>query len=107
MLKEENMSCSQHGDFSSGKILPNAHSSEFILLVKPVKLCMSNFKIIQPWAQTSHSAVFPVFCRIEDLPPPKKLTPELTSMVLFTGFEPMQVQQYIKVTFRLISCELH
>lgn len=54
-----------------------------------------------------YSAVFHVFCRIEDLPPPtKKLTPELTPMVLFTGFEPMQVQQYIKVTFALTSCKL-
>ncbi|XP_060271204.1 PAX-interacting protein 1 isoform X3 [Ovis aries] len=35
--------------------------------------------------------------RIEDIPPPtKKLTPELTPFVLFTGFEPLQVQQYIK-----------
>jgi len=70
---------------------------------------LSGFKIIiQLWDQTSHSAVFHVFCRIEDLPPPtKKLTPELTPLVLFTGFEPMQVQQYIKVTFMLISCELH
>lgn len=64
--------------------------------------------LIQFWAQTSHSAVFHVFCRIEDLPPPtKKLTPELTPMVLFTGFEPMQVQQYIKVTFMIMSCEIH
>ncbi|KAM7123535.1 LOW QUALITY PROTEIN: PAX-interacting protein 1 [Ciconia maguari] len=40
--------------------------------------------------------------RIEDLPPPtKKLTPELTPMVLFTGFEPMQVQQYIKKLYIL------
>lgn len=38
--------------------------------------------------------------RIEDLPTPtKKLTPELTPLVLFTGFEPGQVQQYIKVKF--------
>lgn len=37
-------------------------------------------------------------CRIEDLPAPtKKLTPELTPVVLFTGFEPTQVHQYIKV----------
>lgn len=39
-------------------------------------------------------------CRIEDLPTPtKKLTPELTPVVLFTGFEPTQVHQYIKVQF--------
>lgn len=38
-------------------------------------------------------------CRIEDIPPPtKKLSPELTPSVLFTGFEPVQVQQYVKVT---------
>ncbi|CAI9160913.1 unnamed protein product [Rangifer tarandus platyrhynchus] len=40
--------------------------------------------------------------RIEDIPPPtKKLTPELTPFVLFTGFEPVQVQQYIKKLYIL------
>ncbi|XP_037372197.1 PAX-interacting protein 1 [Talpa occidentalis] len=40
--------------------------------------------------------------RIEDIPPPtKKLTPELTPFVLFTGFEPAQVQQYVKKLYIL------
>uniref|UniRef100_A0A480QU99 PAX-interacting protein 1 n=1 Tax=Sus scrofa TaxID=9823 RepID=A0A480QU99_PIG len=40
--------------------------------------------------------------RIEDVPPPtKKLTPELTPFVLFTGFEPLQVQQYTKKLYIL------
>ncbi|ELK19064.1 PAX-interacting protein 1, partial [Pteropus alecto] len=40
--------------------------------------------------------------RIEDIPPPtKKLTPELTPSVLFTGFEPIQVQQYVKKLYIL------
>lgn len=40
--------------------------------------------------------------RIEDIPPPtKKLSPELTPLVLFTGFEPTQVQQYIKKLYIL------
>lgn len=40
--------------------------------------------------------------RMEDIPPPtKKLTPELTPFVLFTGFEPLQVQQYIKKLYIL------
>lgn len=40
--------------------------------------------------------------RIEDLPAPtKKLTPELTPVVLFTGFEPSQVHQYIKKLYIL------
>ncbi|XP_020371789.2 PAX-interacting protein 1 [Rhincodon typus] len=40
--------------------------------------------------------------RIEDLPPPsKKLPPESTPAVLFTGFEPVQVQQYIKKLYVL------
>ncbi|XP_078088301.1 PAX-interacting protein 1 isoform X2 [Mustelus asterias] len=40
--------------------------------------------------------------RIEDLPPPsKKLPPESTPAVLFTGFEPAQVQQYIKKLYVL------
>lgn len=76
-----------------------------IPLVKVARVSLSSFIIIivQLRAQTQ-SGVFYVFCRIEDLPPPtKKLTPELTPLVLFTGFEPMQVQQYIKVTFMIIS----
>lgn len=44
-------------------------------------------------------------CRIEDIPPPtKKLAPELAPAVLFTGFEPAQVQQYVKVTVRPVPC---
>ncbi|XP_072110162.1 PAX-interacting protein 1 isoform X1 [Mobula birostris] len=40
--------------------------------------------------------------RIEDLPPPsKKLPPESTPVVLFTGFEPAQVQLYIKKLYVL------
>ncbi|XP_036086508.1 PAX-interacting protein 1 isoform X1 [Rousettus aegyptiacus] len=40
--------------------------------------------------------------RIEDIPPPtKKLSPELTPSVLFTGFEPVQVQQYVKKLYIL------
>ncbi|XP_063159441.1 PAX-interacting protein 1 [Candoia aspera] len=40
--------------------------------------------------------------RIEDVPTPtKKLTPELTPVVLFTGFEPTQVHQYIKKLYIL------
>lgn len=35
--------------------------------------------------------------------PTKKLPPESTPQVLFTGFEPTQVQQYTKVTFDFIS----
>lgn len=39
------------------------------------------------------------FCRLEELPTPtKKLPPESTPYVLFTGFEPLQAQQYIKVS---------
>ncbi|XP_060052841.1 PAX-interacting protein 1 isoform X2 [Erinaceus europaeus] len=40
--------------------------------------------------------------RLEDIPPPtKKLSPELTPLVLFTGFEPPRVQQYIKKLYVL------
>ncbi|XP_066093386.1 PAX-interacting protein 1 isoform X2 [Saccopteryx bilineata] len=40
--------------------------------------------------------------RIEDIPPPtKKLVPELTPSVLFTGFEHAQVQQYVKKLYIL------
>ncbi|KAG8441313.1 hypothetical protein GDO86_003110 [Hymenochirus boettgeri] len=47
-------------------------------------------------------AVQPKRPRIEDLPPPsKKLSPEQTPHVMFTGFDPLQVQQYIKKLYIL------
>ncbi|KAG9476412.1 hypothetical protein GDO78_003128 [Eleutherodactylus coqui] len=40
--------------------------------------------------------------RIEDLPPPtKKLSPNETPHVMFTGFDPSQVQQYVKKLYIL------
>lgn len=37
-------------------------------------------------------------CRLEEIQSPnKKLPPESTPQVMFTGFEPTQVQQYTKV----------
>lgn len=38
--------------------------------------------------------------------PSKKLPPESTPQVMFTGFEPTQAQQYTKVTFDFISTRL-
>ncbi|CAH2282019.1 PAX-interacting 1 [Pelobates cultripes] len=47
-------------------------------------------------------AVQPKRARIEDLPPPtKKLSPDLTPHVMFTGFDPQQGQQYIKKLYIL------
>ncbi|KAE8595680.1 hypothetical protein XENTR_v10015841 [Xenopus tropicalis] len=47
-------------------------------------------------------AVQPKRPRIEDIPPPtKKLSPDLTPHVMFTGFDPLQVQQYIKKLYIL------
>ncbi|MGH0154568.1 UNVERIFIED_CONTAM: hypothetical protein FKN15_030603 [Acipenser sinensis] len=43
----------------------------------------------------------PRLYRVEDLPlPSKKLPPESTPAMLFTGFEPAQVQQYAKVAMQ-------
>nr|DBA25080.1 TPA: hypothetical protein GDO54_012651 [Pyxicephalus adspersus] len=47
-------------------------------------------------------AVQPKRPRIEDLPPPtKKLSPDITPHVMFTGFDPTQVQQYVKKLYIL------
>lgn len=47
-------------------------------------------------------AVQPKRPRIEDLPPPtKKLSPDMTPHVLFTGFDPTQAQQYVKKLYIL------
>ncbi|XP_069814980.1 PAX-interacting protein 1 [Dendropsophus ebraccatus] len=47
-------------------------------------------------------AVQPKRPRIEDLPPPtKKLSPEQTPHVMFTGFDPSQLQQYVKKLYIL------
>ncbi|KAM9669230.1 LOW QUALITY PROTEIN: PAX-interacting protein 1-like [Dama dama] len=64
-------------------------SAELLIGVRlPPKPKQNEVTNIQP---SSKSA------RIEDIPPPsKKLPPELTPFVLFTGFESVQVQEYIK-----------
>ncbi|XP_075068234.1 PAX-interacting protein 1 [Mixophyes fleayi] len=47
-------------------------------------------------------AVQPKRPRIEDLPPPtKKLSPDVTPHVMFTGFDPAQIQQYVKKLYIL------
>ncbi|KAJ8775838.1 hypothetical protein J1605_016065 [Eschrichtius robustus] len=69
--------------------VPLKVSAELLMGVRlPPKLKQNEATNIQPSSKRA---------RIEDIPPPtKKLTPELTPFVLFTGFEPVQVQQYIK-----------
>ncbi|XP_031236102.1 PAX-interacting protein 1 isoform X2 [Mastomys coucha] len=69
-------------------------TAELLMGVRlPPKLKPNEVANIQPSSKRA---------RIEDLPPPtKKLTPELTPYVLFTGFEPVQVQQYIKKLYIL------
>ena len=45
-----------------------------------------------------------VLCRLEEIQSPsKKLPPESTPRVMFTGFEPMQVQQFTKVKLDLTN----
>uniref|UniRef100_A0A8C3TEI0 PAX-interacting protein 1 n=1 Tax=Chelydra serpentina TaxID=8475 RepID=A0A8C3TEI0_CHESE len=78
--------------------VPLKVSSELLMFAR---LCLSGFKIKMLVPVFMLSCIF-LFCRIEDIPPPtKKLSPELTPMVLFTGFEPTQVQQYIKKLYIL------
>ncbi|XP_033264237.2 PAX-interacting protein 1 isoform X3 [Orcinus orca] len=74
--------------------VPLKVSAELLMGVRlPPKLKQNEAPAIQPSSKRA---------RIEDIPPPtKKLTPELTPFVLFTGFEPVQVQQYIKKLYIL------
>ncbi|XP_037591358.1 PAX-interacting protein 1 isoform X6 [Cebus imitator] len=74
--------------------VPLKVTAELLMSVRlPPKLKQSEVTNVQPSSKRA---------RIEDVPPPtKKLTPELTPLVLFTGFEPVQVQQYIKKLYIL------
>ncbi|XP_062982106.1 PAX-interacting protein 1 isoform X2 [Elgaria multicarinata webbii] len=73
--------------------VPLKVSSELLMGVRLPLKPKQNEPVIQPSTKRP---------RIEDLPAPtKKLTPELTPVVLFTGFEPMQVHQYIKKLYIL------
>uniref|UniRef100_A0A8D0C7E9 PAX-interacting protein 1 n=1 Tax=Salvator merianae TaxID=96440 RepID=A0A8D0C7E9_SALMN len=73
--------------------VPLKVSSELLLGLRLPLKPKQNESVIQPSTKRP---------RIEDLPPPtKKLTPELTPVVLFTGFEPTQVHQYIKKLYIL------
>ncbi|XP_053117702.1 PAX-interacting protein 1 isoform X2 [Hemicordylus capensis] len=73
--------------------VPLKVSSEILMGVRLPLKPKQNESVIQPSTKRP---------RIEDLPTPtKKLTPELTPVVLFTGFEPSQVHQYIKKLYIL------
>lgn len=74
--------------------VPLKVSAELLMGVRlPTKMKQNEVTNSQPSSKRA---------RIEDIPPPtKKLTPELTPFVLFTGFEPVQVQQYIKKLYIL------
>ncbi|XP_062955465.1 PAX-interacting protein 1 isoform X2 [Cynocephalus volans] len=74
--------------------VPLKVSPELLMGVRlPPKVKQNEVTNIQPSSKRA---------RIEDIPPPtKKLTPESTPFVLFTGFEPVQVQQYIKKLYIL------
>ncbi|XP_057587442.1 PAX-interacting protein 1 isoform X2 [Hippopotamus amphibius kiboko] len=74
--------------------VPLKVSAEVLMGVRlPPKLKQNEVTSVQPSSKRA---------RIEDIPPPtKKLAPELTPFVLFTGFEPVQVQQYIKKLYIL------
>ncbi|MEE6467298.1 hypothetical protein FKM82_007196 [Ascaphus truei] len=53
-------------------------------------------------SKQNEPTVQPKRARIEDLPPPtKKLSADMTPHVMFTGFDPTQVQQYIKKLYIL------
>ncbi|KAM5205509.1 PAX-interacting protein 1 isoform 1-T1 [Hipposideros larvatus] len=74
--------------------VPLKVSAELLMAVRPTpKLKQNEATNVQPSSKRA---------RIEDIPPPtKKLAPELTPSVLFTGFEPVQVQQYVKKLYVL------
>nr|XP_039328632.1 PAX-interacting protein 1 isoform X4 [Saimiri boliviensis boliviensis] len=74
--------------------VPLKVTAELLMSVRlPPKLKQNEVANVQPSSKRA---------RIEDIPPPtKKLTPELTPLVLFTGFEPVQVQQYVKKLYIL------
>uniref|UniRef100_A0A2K5DV98 PAX-interacting protein 1 n=1 Tax=Aotus nancymaae TaxID=37293 RepID=A0A2K5DV98_AOTNA len=74
--------------------VPLKVNAELLMSVRlPPKLKQNEVANVQPSSKRA---------RIEDIPPPtKKLTPELTPLVLFTGFEPVQVQQYVKKLYIL------
>lgn len=74
--------------------VPVKVSAELLMGLRPFpKLKQNEVTAVQPSSKRA---------RIEDIPTPtKKLTPELTPFVLFTGFEPVQVQQYIKKLYIL------
>ncbi|XP_029444318.1 PAX-interacting protein 1 [Rhinatrema bivittatum] len=73
--------------------VPVKVSSELLLSIRlPLK---------QKQNEPSHQPP-PKRARIEDIPPPtKKLAPDLTPLVLLTGFEPSQTQHYIKKLYFL------
>nr|XP_014350008.1 PREDICTED: PAX-interacting protein 1 [Latimeria chalumnae] len=84
-------------------LAPNQHLVSNLLAAWRVPLKVSpGFLMgirLPPKQKQNESSIQPPVkrARIEDLPPPtKKLPPESTPMVLLTGFEPTQVQQYIK-----------
>lgn len=60
-------------------------------------IAIPSFLFVRHFEVTNAFIIF--LCRIEELPTPsKKLPPESTPYVFFTGFEPVQAQQYIKVS---------
>uniref|UniRef100_A0A8C5Q044 PAX-interacting protein 1 n=1 Tax=Leptobrachium leishanense TaxID=445787 RepID=A0A8C5Q044_9ANUR len=71
--------------------MPLKVSSELLMSIRIPLKPKQNEPVVQPKR-----------ARIEDLPPPtKKLSPDLTPHVMFTGFDPQQVQQYVKKLYIL------
>uniref|UniRef100_H3AA33 PAX-interacting protein 1 n=1 Tax=Latimeria chalumnae TaxID=7897 RepID=H3AA33_LATCH len=94
-------------------LAPNQHLVSNLLAAWRVPLKVSpGFLMgirLPPKQKQNESSIQPPVkrARIEDLPPPtKKLPPESTPMVLLTGFEPTQVQQYIKKKLHFLGGEI-
>ncbi|KAI1902018.1 hypothetical protein AGOR_G00040390 [Albula goreensis] len=102
----------QHSRYSTfnlpDPLAPNQHLVHNLLAAwrNPLKIspeAQMSIRVQQKQKQNTPSPQPPAKkLRIEDLPTPtKKLPPESTPFVFFTGFEPGQVQQYIKKLYDL------
>ncbi|XP_060729385.1 PAX-interacting protein 1 isoform X2 [Tachysurus vachellii] len=89
-------------------LAPNTHYVQNLLAAwrNPVKVlpeALVSLRLQQKQKQAEGTSQPPAKKpKIEELPPPsKKLPPESTPYVFFTGFEPVQTQQYIKRLYEL------
>lgn len=92
-VSSRNKRCQTHSTAS----LPTRSSGQYSKVLTARTLVNQLFKF------SCNTAVGQMGRLDETHSPTKKLPPESTPQVMFTGFEPIQVQQYIKVFFDSIS----